>query len=155
MLLVWFYLLSVIKARQISCLYYSQTCVLRLPLGNGKVTFIYKVTAIYICRKYKAIENFGKLSGDRYIQGSYIQVWIYLICTGAPNGKFRDNKAWIKLSEAIFSILGNCWEKFVTPSKTDERVPSQQGAPTTCNLTYREVSQRRMSKPYLPVWVWS
>ena len=24
---------------------------------------------------------------------------------------------------------------FLTPSKTDGRVPSQQGAPTTCNLT--------------------
>ena len=36
----------------------------------------------------------------------------------------------------------------LTPSKTDGRVPSQQGAPTTCNLTYR-----RMSKHYRPVWV--
>ena len=31
---------------------------------------------------------------------------------------------------------------FLTPSKTDERVPSQQGAPTTRNLTYWEVSQQ-------------
>ena len=31
---------------------------------------------------------------------------------------------------------------FLTPSKTDERVPSQQGAPTTCNLTYWQVSQQ-------------
>ena len=31
---------------------------------------------------------------------------------------------------------------FFTPSKTDGRVPSQQGAPTTCNLTYWEVSQQ-------------
>ena len=31
---------------------------------------------------------------------------------------------------------------FLTPSKTDVRVPSQQGAPTTCNLTYWEVSQQ-------------
>ena len=46
----------------------------RSPLGNGKVTVIYKVTAIYICRKYKAIENFGRLSGDRCIQGRYIQI---------------------------------------------------------------------------------
>ena len=28
---------------------------------------------------------------------------------------------------------------FLTPSKTDGRVPSQQGAPATCNLTYRRV----------------
>ena len=31
---------------------------------------------------------------------------------------------------------------FFTPGKTDGRVPSQQGAPTTCNLTYWEVSQQ-------------
>ena len=30
---------------------------------------------------------------------------------------------------------------FPTPGKTNERVPSQQGAPTTCNLSYWEVSQ--------------
>ena len=36
-----------------------------------------------LCRKYKATENFGKLSsdhniqGDCYIQGRYIQVWLY------------------------------------------------------------------------------
>ena len=32
---------------------------------------------------------------------------------------------------------------FLTPSKTDGRVPSQQGAATTCNLSYREVSQQK------------
>ena len=31
---------------------------------------------------------------------------------------------------------------FLSPSKTDGRVPSQQKAPTTCNLTYWEVSQQ-------------
>ena len=31
---------------------------------------------------------------------------------------------------------------FLTPSKTDGRVPSQQGVPTTCNLNYWEVSQQ-------------
>ena len=31
---------------------------------------------------------------------------------------------------------------FLTLSKTDGRVPSQQGAPTTCSLTYWEVSQQ-------------
>ena len=31
---------------------------------------------------------------------------------------------------------------FFTPGKTDGRVPSQQGAPTTCNLTYWEISQQ-------------
>jgi len=36
-------------------------------------------------------------------------------------------------------LLGKLY-LFLTPSKTDGRVPSQQGAPTTCNLTYWEVS---------------
>ena len=59
---------------------YSQTCVQRSTLGNGKVTVIYRVTAIYrsTCRKYKATENLGKLSSDHNIQGdSYKQGRIY------------------------------------------------------------------------------
>ena len=50
----------------------------------------------------------------------------------------------MKLSEAILSILGECWEKFMflTPSETDGRVPNQQGAPTTYILTRWEVSQQ-------------
>jgi len=54
-----------------------------------------------------------------------------------------SNKAWIKRSEAILNTLEYCWEKislFLTPRKTDGRVPSQQSAPTTCNLTYWEIS---------------
>ena len=45
---------------------------------------------------------------------------------------------------------------FLTPSKTDGRVPSQQGAPTTYNLTYWEVLQKTYICPkhYWPVWVW-
>ena len=31
---------------------------------------------------------------------------------------------------------------FLTSSKTNGRVPTQQGAPTTCNLTFREVSEQ-------------
>ena len=37
------------------------------------------------------------------------------------------------------------------PSKTDGRVPSQQGAPTTFNLTDWEVFSRRMSRASLGV----
>ena len=57
----------------------------------------------------------------------------------------NNNKARIKLSEAILSTLRDCWEKsylLLTPSKTDGRVSSQQGASTTYNLTYWEVYQQ-------------
>ena len=42
-------------------------------LGNSKVSGMYRVTVIHIYRstfqKIMATENFGKLSGDRNIQG--------------------------------------------------------------------------------------
>ena len=62
---------------------YSQTCVQQSSLGNGNVTVIYRVTAIYrstLQKIFKATENFGKLSSDyniqsdRFIQGHYVQV---------------------------------------------------------------------------------
>ena len=39
---------------------------------------------------------------------------------------------------------------FLSPSKTDGRVPSQQKAPRTCNLTYWEVSQQTYVQTLLP-----
>ena len=39
------------------------------------------------------------------------------------------------------TLLGKFY-LFLTPSKTDEEAPSQQGAPSTFNLTYWEVSQQ-------------
>ena len=71
---------------------YSQTCVQLVSLaavfwmsrnappkereGKGCVTFGKCQGDRYVlCRKYKATENFGKLSGDRNIQGDrYVQV---------------------------------------------------------------------------------
>ena len=62
---------------------------------------------------------------------------------GHPEENFEErpkniNKAW---RERVF------WEKFKclqrpTPSKTEGRISRQQSAPTTCNLTYWEVSQQ-------------
>ena len=42
------------------------------------------------------------------------------------------------ISSDFGRLLGKIY-LFLTPSKTNRRVPSQQGAPTTCNLTYWEV----------------
>ena len=60
------------------------------------------------------------------------------------------NKAFWSHFKHFGRLLGKIY-LFLTPSKTDGRVPSQQGAPTTCNLTYWEVSQADAC----PVWVWS
>ena len=57
----------------------------------------------------------------------------------------NNNKAWIKLCQAILNILGDCWGKCICsslPGRPNGRLPSQQGAPKTCKLTYWEVSQQ-------------
>ena len=51
------------------------------------------------------------------------------------------NKALWSHFKHFGRLLGKIYP-FLTPSKTDGRVPSQQGAPTTSNLTYWEVSQQ-------------
>ena len=64
------------------------------------------------------------------------------------NNKCRQifKKKVIFLPEFPFKHFGRLLAKiylmYLTPSKTDGRVPSQQGAPTTYNLTYWEVSQQ-------------
>ena len=68
--------------------------------------------------------------------------------TGAPNRKFweKDLKKILKKHEWSYfkhfgRLLGNIY-LFLTASKTDGEVPSQQGAPSTCNPTHCEVSQQ-------------
>ena len=54
-----------------------------------------------------------------------------------------------------FRHFGRLLEKtylFLISSKTDGRVPSQQGAPTTCNLTYLGVSQQTYVQALLAGW---
>ena len=59
----------------------------------------------------------------------------------------------IKKPKKYLCILGDCLEKFICssfPVKTDGRVPSQQSAPTTCSLTYCEVSLQTYVQILLP-----
>ena len=51
------------------------------------------------------------------------------------------NKAFWSHFKHFGRLLGKN-HLFLTPSRTDRRVPSEQGAPTLCNLTYWEVSQQ-------------
>ena len=46
-------------------------------------------------------------------------------------------------------LLGKIY-LFFTQRKSDGRVPSQQGARTTCNLTFWEVSQQTYVQTLLP-----
>ena len=53
----------------------------------------------------------------------------------------NNNKARIKFSETILSILGDCWKKSICsslPARLMEEFPASKL--TTCNLTYWEVS---------------
>ena len=53
----------------------------------------------------------------------------------------NNNKAWIKFSETILSILGHCWKKIICsslPARLMEEFPASNL--TTCNLTYWEIS---------------
>ena len=74
---------------------------------------------------------------------------------GAPNKKFKkknSNKAFWSHFKHFGRIAGKMY-LFHTPSKTDGRVPSQQGAPTTWKLTYREVSQQTYVQTKQLFWV--
>ena len=51
------------------------------------------------------------------------------------------NKAFRSHFNRFGRLLGKMY-LFLTPSKTDGRVPSQQGEPTTCNLTHWEEGWR-------------
>ena len=69
------------------------------------------------------------------------------------------NKAFWSHFKHFGRLLGKMY-LFLTPSKTDGSVPSQQGAPTTCNQTYWEVSQQTYFQTLITgqfelVWVWS
>ena len=53
----------------------------------------------------------------------------------------NNNKAWMKFSDSILSILGDCWKKIICsslPARLMEEFPASNL--TTCNLTYWEVS---------------
>ena len=72
----------------------------------------------------------------------------------------NNNKARVKLSEAILSILGDFWEKFKcsprpTSSKSDGRVPVSKVHLQPATWLTGKFPSRRMSRHYCLVWVWS
>ena len=84
------------------------------------------------------------------------------ICRGTQREILRkrpenNNKAWIKLSEAILSILGDCWEKIICsslPAGLIEEFPASKVLLHSATWFIGKFPSRRMSKNYKPVWVW-
>ena len=87
--------------------------------------------------------------------------------TGAPNGKFggkglKPTTTSVKLSEAILSIFGDCWEKCIRsspPERLMEEFPTSKVQPTTYNLQpdllgsfAEDVYVQTLN--YGPLWVW-
>ena len=94
-------------------------------------------------------------------QQSFRFLRIY-ICRGTQREILRkrpenNNKAWIKLSEAILSILGDCWEKIICsslPAGLIEEFPASKVLLHSATWLIGKFPSRRMSKSYKPVWVW-
>ena len=95
-------------------------------------------------------QNLKKFRLKFFNLGSTFYVFSFMYRQGHPTGNL-EKKTWKQqqsMNKAFWShfkhfgrLLGKIY-LFPTPSKTDGRVPSQQGAPTTYNLTYWEVSQQ-------------
>ena len=71
---------------------------------------------------------------------------------GHPTGNFEkktqnNNKAWLKLPEAISSILGNCWEKFIC-STLPARLMEEFSASKVHLQHSTWLTDRRMSRHY-------
>ena len=95
--------------------------------NTGKCFRDYDIIYLILFYPFNAMFNFYKAScwlqftayswNNRCVRMSGSKV-----TSGAPNGKFwgkrpqNNNKVWIKLSEVIFSILGDCWKKCICSS---------------------------------------
>ena len=91
-------------------------------------------------------------------------VVLWLRIQGHPMGNFEkrpktNNKAWIKLSEAHLSILGDWWEKFICSSLRASLM--EEFAASKMHLHVHpetwltgKFPRRRISRHYWPVWVW-
>ena len=135
----------------IPCLWLGQSCKKLYTLFQQTQTKLYtlfrteRTKTIHCLAGHPLIAN-----GTSWLDICMATIWPDVHCL---QGKFRGTqreilrkrpktsyKAWIKLSEVLFkSILGDYWEKFICsslPARTDGRVLSQQGAPTTCKLTF-------------------
>ena len=112
--------------------------------NTGKCFRDYDIIYLILFYPFNAMFNFYKascwLQFTAYSWNNHcVRMSGSKVTSGAPNGKFwgkrpqNNNKVWIKLSEVIFSILGDCWKKCICsslpPAQKDWRKSSQ---PTRC-----------------------
>ena len=110
-------------------------------------------------KTFKLFIEHDLISGAKWIQ-IHTQ---FFITRGTQREIFRkrpknNNKAWIKLSEAILKILEGCWEKFICSSLLARLLEEFQASKVHLQpaiwLTGKFPS-RRISRHYWPVWLWS
>ena len=102
------------------------------PLENGKVTLIYRSTLQEILGNWKFWEVVRCLNiqGNRYIEGRYIQVWLY---DKVKRNKINDGLGgwWILRTDWLEHWQSNCARhyKMITLTNKDEFWASASAAP--------------------------
>ena len=97
-----------------------------------------------ITPRFKSIGGCIYFGDLQFTFGMHMPVWFTSRGTQREILRKRpknNNKAWIKISETILSILGDCWKKIICsslPARLMEEFPASNL--TTCNLTYWEVT---------------
>ena len=119
-----------------------------------------------IFRDMLSKNQFGACAVTGYCSLTYavFLVVLWLRIQGHPMGNFEkrpktNSKAWIKLSEAHLSILGDCWKKFICsslPASLMEEFPASKVHLHVHPETWLtgKFTRRRISIYYWPVWVW-
>ena len=93
--------------------------------------------------------------------------WNDLICCTTDRGTQREslrkrpennNKACLMLSEAILSILGDCWENLICstlPARLMGEFPASKVHLHLATWLTGKLPSWRLSHHYWPVWVWA
>ena len=138
---------------------------------NGRIqnpSFTYKENGIHCAEQSRQNPRLSwiPLQEMNDISKTFWPQWFFLackegvVCRGTQREILRkrpknNNKAWIKLSEAILSILGDCWEKFfcsTPPARLTEEFPASR-----VHLQHSTWLTGKFSADVCPepVWVWS
>ena len=117
---------------------------------NGRIhnpSFTYKENGIHFAEQSRQnprlswipLQEINDISKTLWPQWFFLACKEGVVCRGTQREILRkrpknNNKAWIKLSEAILSILGDCWENFSVPHPQQDWWKSSQPARCTYNI---------------------